>query len=107
MVAPPWYSIPPQGYGGTELLVYLLARELRNLGHEVAVFGAESPDRGLGIHGLVPDDWGSDLGTADQRFREATYVRRVYKYIQPCDFDLLHDHPETAGPVTASLLRLD
>ena len=41
MVAPPWYPLPPRGYGGTELVVHLLHTELRRLGHDVTVFGAE------------------------------------------------------------------
>jgi len=33
LVAPPWYSVPPLGYGGIELVVYLLAEELGRMGH--------------------------------------------------------------------------
>ena len=46
MIAPPWYPLPPSGYGGIELVVSLLVRELRRTGHEVTVFGAAGSDPG-------------------------------------------------------------
>ena len=40
VVAPPWYAIPPQGYGGIESMVHLLAEGLHARGHDVTVIGA-------------------------------------------------------------------
>jgi hypothetical protein len=40
IVAPPYYGIPPQGYGGTELICYLLAEGLVERDHDVTVIGA-------------------------------------------------------------------
>ena len=40
IVAPPWYAIPPQGYGGIESMVYWLAEGLYARGHDVTVIGA-------------------------------------------------------------------
>jgi glycosyltransferase involved in cell wall biosynthesis len=40
IVAPPWYSIPPLGYGGIESMVYWLAEGLVERGHDVTVVGA-------------------------------------------------------------------
>jgi len=40
IVAPPYYEIPPQGYGGTELICYLLAEGLADRDHDVTVIGA-------------------------------------------------------------------
>ena len=39
LVAPPWFPIPPEGYGGIERVVYLLGKGLKQLGHDVTVFG--------------------------------------------------------------------
>ena len=33
-------SVPPQGYGGTEIVVNLLTEELVRQGHEVTLFAA-------------------------------------------------------------------
>ena len=38
VIAPPWYSVPPSGYGGIEWVVALLADGLTERGHEVTLF---------------------------------------------------------------------
>jgi hypothetical protein len=38
VIAPPWYAIPPSGYGGIEWVVALLADGLVDRGHEVILF---------------------------------------------------------------------
>ena len=46
MIAPPWYPVPPNGYGGIEIMVSLLVDELRSRGHQVTLFtAAGSEDR--------------------------------------------------------------
>jgi glycosyltransferase involved in cell wall biosynthesis len=38
LISPPFIAVPPMRYGGTELFVANLARELHTLGHEVIVY---------------------------------------------------------------------
>lgn len=38
LIAPPFISVPPKGYGGTELFIAHLAEGLAKLGHEVIVY---------------------------------------------------------------------
>src|SRR5665213_4300962 len=40
MVAPPWFAIPPTGYGGIERVVSVLTEGLVAAGHDVTLFGA-------------------------------------------------------------------
>src|SRR5947209_17225528 len=40
MVTPPWYEVPPVGYGGLEVIVAALVDGLVERGHEVTLFGA-------------------------------------------------------------------
>jgi len=40
MVVPPWYELPPSGYGGIELICAALVDGLHARGHDVTVFGA-------------------------------------------------------------------
>src|SRR6266571_2637469 len=103
IVAPPWYPLPPQGYGGVELVVYLLARELQAMGHSVTVFASEGCSSDLPVEVMAPSSWTSDLGnSALQRFRDATYALRVYRQIKRSDFDLVHDHTDTVGMTVAA-----
>jgi glycosyltransferase involved in cell wall biosynthesis len=106
LVAPPWFTVPPVGYGGIELVVYLLARELKARGHDVTVFAAHGSDGGLGVVPLADEDWSRDLGTPNQRVREATYLRRVYDRLKAEQFDLIHEHNEYPGMMVAHTLDL-
>lgn len=40
MVAPPWFAVPPTGYGGIERVVSYLVDGLAARGHEVTLFAA-------------------------------------------------------------------
>lgn len=39
LIGPPFIEIPPRGYGGTELFIANLARDLHAKGHDVTVYG--------------------------------------------------------------------
>src|SRR5207245_148667 len=39
-IAPPWFAVPPSGYGGIELVVALLADGLTEQGHDVTLFAS-------------------------------------------------------------------
>ena len=104
MVAPPWIPVPPRGYGGIELVVDLLGRELMRRGHDLTVFACQGSDPELNVVALADDDWFDDLGTPDQRVREATYLRRVYQFIKGDHFDVVHEHTEYPGIMLAHTL---
>src|SRR5215213_1905672 len=40
MVVPPWYEVPPNGYGGLEAICATLVDALIDRGHDVTLFGA-------------------------------------------------------------------
>jgi len=99
IVAPPWYPVPPEGYGGTELVVHLLHTQLRGLGHRVTVFGAEGS--GPGVQALAPAAWSEDLGGPLMGLRELSYLARVFERLRGKQFDVLHDHTGPAGVLLA------
>lgn len=91
LTAPPWYPVPPSGYGGIELVVALLARELRTAGDEVLLFAEKSSD--LASHPLAPEDWSEDLGRTGERLRELTYAAMALKTLKSLGpLDIIHDH---------------
>lgn len=99
LVAPAWYPLPPKGYGGTELVVHLLHTELRRMGHDVAVFGAEGS--GPGVTMLADAAWSQDLGGQAEAARQATYLARVYAAMSGRHFDVIHDHTGFEGLLLA------
>ena len=40
IVAPPWFEIPPEGYGGIEWVCYWLVEGLVDRGHDVTLVAA-------------------------------------------------------------------
>ena len=95
IVAPPWYPVPPRGYGGTELVVHLLHSELRQMGHDVYVFGAQGSGREVTM--LADAAWSNDLGGHEERARLSTYLARVYGSLEGQRFDVIHDHAGFEG----------
>ena len=97
MVAPPWLCVPPQGYGGTELVVDRLARGLRAAGHDVllaATAGSTCPVPR--VEGLAPPASGG--GPCEQVVAELCHVLRAYDAM--ADVDVVHDHT-VLGPMAA------
>ena len=96
VIAPPWYSVPPSGYGGIEWVVSLLADGLTDRGHEVTLFappGSETDARLVSpLHEEPPSDAIGDP------WYEASHVVSVYEHGD--EFDILHDH---TGPVGVSV----
>ena len=99
MVAPAWYPLPPRGYGGTELVVHLLHTELRRMGHDVTVFGAQGSADGVTM--LADAAWSQDLGGPAEAARQATYLARVYEAMAGRRFDVIHDHTGFEGLLLA------
>lgn len=87
LIAPPWVSVPPREYGGTELVVDVLARGLVAAGHDVELFASGDstcpvPSRSL---------FATALGTsATSMEAEAGHV--VEGYARLADCDVIHDH---------------
>lgn len=89
-IAPPWIEIPPKDYGGTEWVIYNLAKGLTELGHDVTVFAAKN-SKVLGKLKYVFEknllskkiDWKYVLPTLFH-FHQAT--RQAYQY------DVIHAH---------------
>ena len=69
LVSPPFISVPPPDYGGTELVVGELARSLTNRGHETVVYATGDSDLGFMQipAGTVGGVYGYHRGWVDDR----------------------------------------
>jgi glycosyltransferase involved in cell wall biosynthesis len=96
VIAPPWYRVPPKGYGGIEWVVALLADGLSDRGHEVTLFappGSETEARLVPPLAEVPPQ--EAIGDP---WYEAAHA--VSAYGRAREFDVVHDH---TGPVGVSM----
>ena len=102
VVAPPWFPIPPDGYGGIEAMVHWLVEGLVARGHQVTLIGAgdcrTSAQRFLQTYEDPP---GGRLGTP---FPEILHALQVDEYLDGLDVDVVHDH-SMGGPLVARARR--
>jgi glycosyltransferase involved in cell wall biosynthesis len=99
MVIPPWYEIPPRGYGGIEVVCAALVDALSARGHDVTVLGAGTK---TGTNSRFVSTMGE---TQHDRVGEAMpsviHAARVDAVLRRRRFDVVHDH-SPAGPLTAA-----
>jgi glycosyltransferase involved in cell wall biosynthesis len=99
MIMPPWYEVPPAGYGGLEKVCASLIDGLVDRGHQVTMFGT----------GIRTGTKATFVSTHPQlqyprlleSLPELVHLTRVNELVAQSNFDIVHDHT-TVGPVTAS-----
>jgi glycosyltransferase involved in cell wall biosynthesis len=106
VIVSPWYPVPPDGYGGIELMAYNLASELQQRGHQVSVIGQQGSRGPFETIAIAPESWSEQLGTRDQAPREALFLYRAYDLIRRRAFDVVHDNSGLTGILVAASARL-
>jgi glycosyltransferase involved in cell wall biosynthesis len=95
VLSPPWFPVPPTGYGGIEWIVSLLADGLVAQGHEVTLFASGDSRTRAELA------WVYERAPSDQIGRTLPDLRHVLAaYERAGDFDVIHDH---TGPLGAAL----
>jgi len=97
ILAPPWFDIPPTGYGGTESMCAELIGPLVEFGHEVFLISASKA--GTSARHITTYDslqW-KRLG---EPFPEVTHIATAARILDDLAVDIVHDHT-LAGPLLA------
>jgi glycosyltransferase involved in cell wall biosynthesis len=102
MVMPPWYEVPPAGYGGLERVCASLIDGLIARGHRVTLIGAGTRT-GTGAE-FVSTNPELQYERLLESLPELVHVTRANDYLNRGRFDVIHDHT-TVGPVTAASRR--
>jgi glycosyltransferase involved in cell wall biosynthesis len=89
-IAPPWISIPPQNYGGTETIIAFLVEELIAQGHDVTLFASGDSDTSAKLVSFYPNSLLSE-GVPWQAHLKSYY--HLAKSIECAgEFDVIHTH---------------
>jgi glycosyltransferase involved in cell wall biosynthesis len=99
ILSPVWFPVPPDGYGGIELIVSLLADGLVAAGHEVTLFASGDSTTTADLDAFfdeAPSEW---IG---KTFWELQHAMNCFE--RHDDFDLIHDHTGLLGLALGSLL---
>ena len=99
MVAPPWYELPPTGYGGTEAVVAALADQLVGRGYYIVLVGAgQHRTRATRFHATFDVPPSQRLGMS---LPEVLHAAAAEQVLGSAELDLVHDH-SLAGPLLAA-----
>lgn len=98
-IAPPWYPIPPTGYGGIELVVSLLADGLVDAGHDVTVFASGDSKTKAKLEYVYEKAPSSDIGRIPPEI-----IHVLPAYLRHGEFDIVHDHSGKVGPAIANFI---
>jgi glycosyltransferase involved in cell wall biosynthesis len=97
VVAPPWFEIPPKGYGGIEVLCADLVDALVDRGHDVLLVAA-------GDHGtrgrFASTGPNADATRLGEGMPEVLHTAAAAQILEDADVDVVHDH-SCAGPLLA------
>jgi len=99
IVAPVWIAVPPEGYGGIELVVSLLTEELVARGHDVTLFASGDSRTKATLRAAYETAPTNRIWEAEP---EAAHVGQAYKFAAASyeageGFDLIHDHTNHLG----------
>jgi glycosyltransferase involved in cell wall biosynthesis len=97
-IAPASLTVPPQGYGGIELVVALLADGLVDKGHDVTLFASGGSRTRARLISPLPDAPGIDNMEAPI---EVSHTLEAYGRSE--EFDVIHDHT-LLGPAVGAML---
>ena len=102
LIVSPWYPVPPDGYGGIELMAYNLARELHARGQQVTVIGQQGSSGPFETIPIAPESWRPQLGTPHHMARELLFLFRAYDVVRRRAFDVVHDNSGLTGMLVAA-----
>ena len=101
MIAPPWFPLPPRGYGGIELVVSHLTEGLVKRGHDVTLFASgdsETRARLRYVFDVAPRGRIETGGALE-------IVHSINAYRRAADFDVIHDHDGLASRAMGALVH--
>jgi len=106
MLAPVWVAVPPEGYGGIELVVSLLTEELVARGHDVTLFASGGSRTKANLRTVFDEPPTDRLWETEP---DASHVGSAYRtvsreYADGNAFDLVHDHTDYLGTAFAGSL---
>jgi glycosyltransferase involved in cell wall biosynthesis len=91
-IAPPWFCVPPVGYGGIEQIVALLSDGLADAGHDVTLLASGGSTSRATVLSVFAEPPSADLGST---VHEMTHV--MAGFARRHEFDVIHDHSGFGG----------
>jgi glycosyltransferase involved in cell wall biosynthesis len=91
-LAPLAESVPPKGYGGTELVVSLLSDALQSAGHQVTLFASGDSKTKAELVAVTPKSLRQDSSIPTRRWPAYALKLLLEFEKRQDDFDIVHNH---------------
>jgi glycosyltransferase involved in cell wall biosynthesis len=106
VIAPPWFKIPPEGYGGIEVIVHLLVEGLVERGHEVFLCTVATSSTRASKCSVFEEEMQALLDAPPSTFLNvaATHSLACYKAAAEAQVDVIHDHTWKEGLLSAAFI---
>lgn len=88
-LAPLWETVPPKGYGGIELIVYILCEEFTAKGHDVTLFATSDSSTSAKLKPIIKAPM-RESNIKIPIYSELKAISKILKHWQ--DFDIIHNH---------------
>ncbi len=101
MVAPPWFPLPPHGYGGIELVVSVLTEGLVERGHEVTLFASGDSRTAARLRYVF-------ARAPFEKIESGAVIETLHgleAYSHAGEFDVIHDHDGFASRAMGTLIN--
>src|ERR1700753_2796308 len=94
MVAPPWISVPPPGYGGIGAVLGPLGAARVERAHAFTLFAARGSSSPARVEPILPRTYPNNI---ERALFEVDYVARIFARIEELGrtgspFHVIHDH---------------
>lgn len=98
-MAPPWFTVPPEGYGGIEWIVSELTDRLVERGHDVTLLASGGSQTSARLRTVFDQPPSKLLGSP-----QVEIVHCVAGYRERDEFEIIHDHSGIIGPAIGSFV---
>ena len=101
MIAPPWFPLPPQRYGGIEFVVSLLTEGLVARGHDVTLFASGDSETAAQLSYIFAQAPFEQM----EGGHHLEVMHSLEAYTRADEFDVIHDHDGLASRAMGALVH--
>jgi glycosyltransferase involved in cell wall biosynthesis len=96
-IAPPWISIPPENYGGTEAIISYITEEQVAQGHDVTLFAPGDARTSAKLVSFFPRSLTTDGVPWSAHAKAYYHLHKALEYAD--EFDIIHTHLSSSSDI--------
>ncbi len=94
ILSTPWIAVPPEGYGGIELVVANLTEGLVKKGHQVMLFATGDSKTSARLEYKHQEALGNDWSTKQNPYPFLNHLHKFFKIVKEEKFTIIHNNAQ-------------